>query len=112
MSIFAARRKLRPIYVSCDASGVIVFGEKRPRRGSVTLFRFSDCLAALRGKRLISARARHGWGEDETLLVPGVPEAANQDEAMDYLIAWVDRITPDLKRSMPTGTFKTYRKAA
>lgn len=109
MSIFAARRDLRPVYVSCDRSGVIVIGEDRPRRGSLTLFRFSDCLTALRGKQLISARARHGWGKDETLLVPGVPEATSQDEAMDYLCEWVDRITPDLIRALPAGRLTTYR---
>lgn len=41
--------------------------------------------------RLIDATARHAY-DGETLLVPGVPEAETDDQALDALIAFRDWI--------------------
>jgi len=68
----------------CWANGVIEFGKHEPI-GAIEI-------AAGPAKPLrdfISARARHAY-DGETLLVPGVPEAADQTEGVDALRRWVN----------------------
>lgn len=68
----------------CYASGRIDFGRDIPA-GATIIARGPD--RELRG--FIGAEARRGrMGRDEALLVPGVPEAANQIAAREALRTW------------------------
>lgn len=73
----------------CDRAGIIRFTEPRQRKIP------DGTLAIMRGRpervrRLMEATARHAY-DGKTLLVPGVPEAADDDDALAALerfIAW------------------------
>lgn len=76
---------MRPQVAWCWASGLIEIGAAVPR-GAILIAR--GPLSSL--KPLVSGRARRGRGESAgKLLVPGVPEAASQQEAVDALDAWL-----------------------
>ncbi|MEO1670167.1 MAG: host nuclease inhibitor protein [Cyanobacteria bacterium J06631_2] len=79
------------IYASCDRRGVIEFGEKVPE-GNLPLHYGEEAQV----KERISVVARHAY-DNKTLLVPGVPEADNDDEAVDKLSAWIKhfKLQPD-----------------
>lgn len=81
------------IVAFADRSGVIEFGQGRVPRGMLPLYRHRN---AARVRDLISATARHAY-DGRTLLVPGVPEAASDDDALDALIAYRDWIAKPRK---------------
>jgi hypothetical protein len=66
----------------CYASGRIEFGRSLP--GGTLPIAIGP---AKKVREFMCARARHAY-DGETLLVPGVPEAANQMDAVDALMAW------------------------
>ena len=72
----------------CYANGVIRFGQ-RCGNGSIEIARSAGNSKAIikRFKADIEVTARHAY-DGKTLLVPGVPEAANQTEGCDALIAY------------------------
>lgn len=89
----------------CYASGEIAFGSRCP----------SGALPILRGPRtdlieFIEGVCRHGYRTElvdgrptkikgtETLLVPGVPEAADQNEALEKLQAFIAWIAPQAEK--------------
>ena len=78
---------MTPQVAWCWASGLIEMGsEEQVPEGGIIIARGPK--AFLKGELL--AAARHGWERDQ-LLVPGVPEAANQREAaeaLDKFLAW------------------------
>lgn len=63
----------------CWASGQIEFGHRTPP-GAIALARGNERLV----RQIVEATARHGY-EAGVLLVPGVPEAADQQQAGDAL---------------------------
>ncbi|HFS8942382.1 TPA: host nuclease inhibitor protein [Enterobacter roggenkampii] len=69
------------------ASGLIEFGQKLPE-GALPIITGE----AKQVRELIDIWARHSRTSDQ-LLVPGVPEAANQQEGCDALIKFCDLIT-------------------
>ena len=73
-------------------SGKIEFGRKTPE-GAMTI----TVGPAKHIKHVISAIARHAY-DGVTLLVPGIPEAANEDDALDAFIAFQDLIMPSLSK--------------
>jgi len=75
------------MYASCDRRGVIEFGTGKCPDG---LLEIARSRSALRLKTTICAIARHAY-DGTTLLVPGVPEAPNDDAACDAVIAFRDR---------------------
>ncbi len=75
---------MKTFVASCDRAGVIRFTRRLPR-GTVPLLR--GPLRTLRNR--IEPVARHAY-DGKTLLVPGVPEAPNENAAMDALIRWAD----------------------
>lgn len=90
----------------CYATGLIMFGRSTPK-GAIKIA--EGPAKPLRD--FIEVRARHGYktkkvkgrptkipGSD-CLLVPGVPEAANQTEGVDNLRTWCDW----LKNGAPVG---------
>lgn len=76
----------RKIYAVSDRRGVIEFAPKVDD-GMLPIARgYSRQL-----RELICATARHAY-DGVTLLVPGVPEAQTDDQALDALLAFRDRI--------------------
>lgn len=73
----------------CYASGQIEFGRTVPE-GAIEIMRGP----ARKVRKLIEARARHAY-DGKTLLVPGVPEAPNEDAALAALIAFVKWLQGD-----------------
>ena len=74
-------------------------------RGAIKLFTFASRRAALVGARVIEARARHAY-DGKTLLVPGVPEAADDEEAaLTALIRWAQWVEPGLHARLPARAF-------
>lgn len=75
----------------CWASGLIGFSRYLPKGAlPIAHSRSSKTL-----QHLIEANARHGWSGQ--LLVPGVPEAPNQVEALEALerfITWLAKGAP------------------
>lgn len=82
---------MSPQVAWCWASGLIEIGDALPADkpgGSGALQFASGPKYAL--KYQVEVMARHGRGDGAgTLLVPGVPEAADQDKAMDALSNWL-----------------------
>ncbi|WP_413460212.1 hypothetical protein [Herbaspirillum huttiense] len=82
---------LRPQVAWCWASGLIEIGDKAPAKEADG----SGAIAFAQGPKaelnsVLGVCARHGLGASEgKLLVPGVPEAADQDAAADALFAWL-----------------------
>jgi hypothetical protein len=71
------------MYAASYASGLIVFGRSVPE-GALPIAKGP----ARKLRPFIQAVARHGW-EPNTLLVPGLPEAPNQDRAMTAFEKWL-----------------------
>lgn len=69
-------------------SGRIDFGQRVPK-GALLIVSGK----AKKVRSLITATARHAY-DGKTLLVPGVPEAENEDAAVDALIAFCNWIAP------------------
>jgi len=69
-----------------DRNGVIGFTTRRTPRGMIAFARHRD-IAQLR--QIVSARCRHSY-DGTTLLVPGVPEAADETSAREALAHWRD----------------------
>lgn len=75
----------------CYASGQIRVGKRVPK----------DALPIISGpekkvRRIIQGTARLAR-DNKTLLVPGIPEAADQGKALDALYAYIDWIEPRIK---------------
>lgn len=62
----------------CYRSGQIEFGKKLPP-GTLPI---ASSRSAKKLREIVSVNARHGY-DGETLLVSGIPEARNDDEAFD-----------------------------
>jgi acyl carrier protein len=74
------------IFAFCGADGAIEFGpEVSP--GTIAFARGREDTL----RDLMAVVARHAW-DGVTLLVPGVPEAANQTDAMDVMLDWCDHL--------------------
>lgn len=71
------------VYAFAWSSGLIQIGPKVPD-GALPIMKGRKALVEKR----MSARARHAY--DGSLLVPGVPEAADEIEAVDALKAFRD----------------------
>lgn len=71
-------------YAYCWRSGLIEFGGDLP--DGAILIAQGHYLHRDNIKEIVNVRARHGW--DGQLLVPGVPEAKSDDEALDALLTW------------------------
>ena len=79
------------MHAFCWASGQIEFGRSVPK-GAIAIA--SGPAAAVR--KLVIPTSRMAY-DGKTLLVPGVPEAADQDEAADALmhhLNWIRRRKP------------------
>ncbi|HGE8287394.1 TPA: host nuclease inhibitor protein [Serratia marcescens] len=81
------------IFAYAWASGLIEFGTEYPA-GALPIYAGED--APLRDA--VTIHARHAR-TSESLFVPGIPEAANQHEALDVLIDFSDRIKTAYLRS-------------
>lgn len=89
------RKKLIEAY--CYRNGVIKFGPSLPK-GALPLFRG----ASRPVRELTSAVARHGYKRG-VLLVPGIPEAKNEKEALKAyrgFIAWARPMLPDYRLTL------------
>ncbi|MFG0233555.1 hypothetical protein [Achromobacter sp. 413638] len=84
---------MTPQVAWCWASGLIEIGDRQPADhadGSGAILIASGPKFALRTH--LSDLARHGYGHSEgQLLVPGVPEADDQQQAGDALEVWLAR---------------------
>lgn len=70
----------------CWSSGLIEFGKTIPN-GALEIIRGPE----KKIRETISATARHGYGRSAgKLLVPGIPEAPNQEKALDALFDFMD----------------------
>ena len=80
---------MTPQVAWCWASGLIEIGNELPGDGAVEIARGPRY--AINGQ--VSVHARHGYGESEgKLLVPGVPEAADQLSGLEALDRWLKQI--------------------
>jgi hypothetical protein len=70
----------------CFRNGVIGFARRTPE-GAIPIAKGSP----KRLRRIIGTAARHGY-EPGVLLVPGIPEAASEDEALKALRFFVAQI--------------------
>lgn len=86
-------------------SGAIDLHNGRTPKGAIKLFTFKSRRAAVVGNRVLETLGRHAY-DGKTLLVPGVPEAANDDAALDALIDWCRWVLPSLQRRIPARLFK------
>lgn len=91
-------------------SGAIDVSNGRTPAGAIKLFTFTSRRAAVVGNRVLDTLARHAY-DGTTLLVPGVPEADNDDAALDALIAWCRRVRPSLERTLPARAFRSEMRA-
>lgn len=89
-----------PYYAYCWADGTIGFGEDVPDGVLSFLILKGWQIGLLRD--LVQVSARHGH-EPDVFLVPGVPEAADEDAADTALFAWVDRCFGDLSSDRIAG---------
>lgn len=77
---------LSPRVAFCYASGLIEFGDTIPE-GAIHIATGPACSI----KVVVGALAREGRGDSfGKLLVPGIPEAANQKQAGDALASWLE----------------------
>lgn len=84
--------------------GVIECGARRTPAGAIKLFTLHDARAAAVAARVIGVQARHAY-DGRTLLVPGIPEAANDDAALDALRAFATRAGAAIGRRVPARRF-------
>lgn len=73
--------------VYADRRGVIGFGTRVPRG----LLLVASDASHERLYDVVEVLARHAY-DGETLLVPGIPEAETDDQAVDALIAFRDQV--------------------
>ncbi|EAW0307100.1 host nuclease inhibitor protein [Salmonella enterica] len=82
----------------CWASGLIEFGNTLPE-GALPIVTGSE----KRVRDVVEVLARHAYNGD--LLVPGIPEAASQDEGREALVRFSrvvhERVTHPNKRKFP-----------
>lgn len=71
----------------CFRNGCIEFGEAIPK-GALCIG-----IGGRTFRRTVEANARLAY-DNKTLLVPGVPEADNDDEALDAVARFVERVRP------------------
>jgi hypothetical protein len=90
-------------------TGVIGVSRTAPS-GAIKLFTFNSCRAAAVGRRLIEASARHAY-DGKTLLVPGVPEAGDDETALEALVDWARWVAPKLHAHLPERAFTTEVRA-
>jgi predicted ATPase len=81
---------MKKIYAFCYRNGIIKFGPRMPK-GALPLFHGGNRPV----RELTSAVARHGYKRG-VLLVPGIPEAKNDDEALKACEAFVAWARPQL----------------
>lgn len=91
-------------------NGAIEIAAGRKPRGAIKLFTFNSLRAATVARRVIEVSARHAY-DGETLLVPGVPEAVDDDAAVTALIAWTRWVEPKLHARLPQSSFTTEVRA-
>lgn len=77
-----------------NRSGVIDFGVQSPP-GALPIGRHPDLD---RLKTIVSAAARRAY-DNLTLLVPGIPEAANDKDALDAILSFSSKIESRLRDS-------------
>lgn len=78
---------MTPQIAWCWASGLIEIGDELPSGVPIEIARGPKY--ALKGQ--LEVYARHGKGESTgKLLIPGIPEADDQREAMQALEQWLD----------------------
>lgn len=80
----------------CWRNGIIGLGRYTPA-GAMEILAVSD----RRLRRIVSAAARHAK-EDETLLVPGIPEAESDVEAMKAVRAFRNAVLKRLYKQPAT----------
>ncbi|MEP9350597.1 hypothetical protein [Xanthobacter sp. KR7-225] len=87
-----ARRSGQPHrFAFADRRGVIGFGNRMP----AGVLHIADDPSHERLYEVVEVLARHAY-DGETLLVPGIPEADNDDQALDALIAFRDQVAKRL----------------
>lgn len=86
----------RKLYAFADRRGVIEFGAVVPA-GTLPIGR--DWTRRIRGAVEVVARLAF---DNKTLLVPGVPEASDDEAALDALYAFVDQVQLRLSRQRET----------
>lgn len=79
------------LYAYCWANGVIDFGSELPD-GALSIVKGP----AAKVRSVVSVVARHAK-DNETLLVPGIPEAANEHAKMDSLLAFCNQVEKRMK---------------
>lgn len=84
---------MNKIFAYAWASGLIEFGTTYPA-GALPIYSGEET----RIREVVATHARHAR-TSESLLVPGIPEAANQREAMEVLIDFSDRVKTAYLRS-------------
>lgn len=85
------------MFAFCYASGQIGFGTHVPEFGTLPIAK--GPYDALYG--WLSAVARHAY-DNETLLVPGVPEAPDQIAGVEALKRWMTRAAKSAPKSVET----------
>lgn len=86
----------RKLCAGADRRGVIEFAARLPE-GLLPIGR--DWEGRIR--RAVEVVARHAY-DGRTLLVPGVPEAADDDAALDAMYAFIDQVQLRLVRYRET----------
>jgi hypothetical protein len=90
------------MHAYCFASGQIGFGDGLPA-GALPIARGEPSVLV----EFITGVARRGY-VGETLFVPGVPEAANQEEGLECL----EKFTKSISEKLPDGVSTIYSQAA
>jgi|GEM_PF-6691321 len=78
--------KITAAVAYADRRGVIGFRAGRAPKGVLVFARHRDVTQL---EQIVGVVARHGY-DGRTLLVPGVPEAAGDDQALEALELWRD----------------------
>lgn len=89
----------------CWRDGRVEFGQRRTPQGAIRLATFRTNFSAFVADKIVSALARHAH-DGHTLLVPGVPEAANDDAALDALCDWRQRLAKRFRQEIAPGAFQ------
>jgi hypothetical protein len=90
------------MHAYCFASGQIGFGDGLPA-GALPIARGEPSILV----EFIKGVARRGHA-GETLFVPGIPEATNDDEGLECL----ERFTKSISEMLPDGVSTIYSQAA
>ena len=81
------RELQRDVFAVCYASGEIAILREAPGKGEVCFARGPEDAV----RALVAGNARLSC-DDRTYLVPGVPEAADQNAGVDALLTWLGRL--------------------